>query len=240
MNRFTIGLLLLFVGLLVLAGGVWMVAYPWVDTAEWEFMHIVRNCLFGVFFVIAGPLLGFAACLEWRAAWDAQNLFGKRLTRDDYDEGTAIPYAEAPMEHSFNQWKKHPLAQNLEGASLLLPVPDSKACVRLLQTKKSKKKAAAHVEVLEEEGAAQVVYHEQPAAPEWQWYGVLQGNGWLPLQDTTLIYIWRSLGASAPHSRLRDVKANAVFFSDGVTLRVYPARQLPQVLRVLSQLKEIK
>ena len=53
MNRFTIGLLLLFVGLLVLAGGVWMVAYPWVDTAEWEFMHIVRNCLFGVFFVIA-------------------------------------------------------------------------------------------------------------------------------------------------------------------------------------------
>lgn len=238
MNRFTIGLLLLFVGLLVLAGGVWMVAYPWVDTAEWEFMHIVRNCLFGVFFVIAGPLLGFAAWLEWRAAWDAQNLFGKRLTRDDYDEGTAIPYAEAPMECSFNQWKKHPLAQKLEGASLLLPVPGSKASVRLLQVKR--KKTVNNVEVHVDGDSARVVNHEQPESREWQWYGSLQGNGWLPLQDTTIVYIWRSLGSTAPHARLSNVKANAVFFSDGSTIRVYPARQLPAVLRVLSQLKETK
>ena len=238
MNRFTIGLLLLFVGLLVLAGGVWMVAYPWVDTAEWEFMHIVRNYLFGVFFVIAGPLLGFAAWLEWRAAWDAQNLFGKRLTRDDYDEGTAIPYAEAPMECSFNQWKKHPLAQKLEGASLLLPVPGSKASVRLLQVKR--KKTVNNVEVHVDGDSARVVNHEHPESHEWQWYGSLQGNGWLPLQDTTIVYIWRSLGATAPQARLSNVKANAVFFSGVSSIRVFPARQLPAVLRVLSQLRETK
>ena len=240
MNRFTIGLLVLLLGLLVLPCGVWMLAYPWVDSAEWEFMHIVRNCLFGVFFVLAGPLLCFAAFLEWRAAWDAENLFGKRLTRDDYDDGTAIPFAESPMEHSYNQWKKHPLAQKLEDSSLLLRVPGSKACIRLLQAMKSKKKAPAHVVVQVDGDTAQVVHHEQPTSPEWQWYGVLQGNGWLPLQDTTLVYIWRSLGAFAPHPRLRDVKANAVFFSDGATIRVYPARQLQAVLQVLSQLEETK
>ena len=71
MNRFCANLLLFIMAVVVFVAGM-LACKAGIMAPDWETKARIQAILFGGFAVLAGPLLGFAACLGWRKAWDAE------------------------------------------------------------------------------------------------------------------------------------------------------------------------
>ncbi len=230
MNKFCGNLLCFLLGLGVLAGGV----------ALFCLLGGVKGVLFGVFLMLSGPLLCFAACVGWRKAADAENLFGRPLTWDDYLAGVAIPYAEVPLALGLRELKQLAGAPLADGCMKLSPegsrarlelfawTGEDTAAVEVRRCGDVDKNAPAA-----EADSAVIYTAESPGvsaakAHEWFWYGVLCGQG-RPLLHDTLWYICGKASA-----KLKNRGASAVLLCDRQRLRVYPARRLEDVRALLS------
>ncbi len=133
MNRFYTNLLLFVFGIAALIGGI-MASKAGIQTPDWEMKSRIGAVLFGGFAALCGPFLCLAACLGWRAARDAENLFGKPIAREDYWDGCAIPYAEMSLELTWEEIEALPGAKRCEDGSIILPAQQGKANLLLYPT----------------------------------------------------------------------------------------------------------
>ncbi len=234
MNRFCVGLLLAWLGVALVFGGL----------ALWHYVEGTRALVFGGLLIVMGPFFTLAAVLEWWKADDAENLFGPPISREDYFAGVAIPYAEAPLALSLKTLKKKATEKAADGALVLRP-STGKGVLHLFPWA-GPKGHSAQVEVRRrgdvEPGTTSatadepVIYSvDLPDVTsaldiDWQWYGVMSGNAF-PLLPDTLWYVCK--GASV---KLKKRRACAVLFCDGQTLRVYPARRMAAVQALLKSI----
>ena len=233
-NRFCGNLLIFVIGIAVLIGGV-MACKAGIMSPDWELKSRIPAVLFGGFFALAGPLMCFAACLGWRKAWDAENLFGKPIAREDYWHGCAIPYTEIPLALTWEELTALPGAEQNEEGAITLPAEQGKAHLQLYPAGYEFRHNAT---VTSDATRPKRSRNRKKSTPEpepspWKWCGILRGDGWLPLQDTTLTYIWSGLDIKGMDV-LFGKKANAVLISDGSKVLVYTPRKLASVQAILK------
>lgn len=233
MNRFCGNLLAFVLGIAALIGGI-IACKTGIQAADWEMKSRIGAVLFGGFAALSGPLLCFAACLGWRKAWDAENLFGKPIAREDYWHGCAIPYAEMPLKLTWEEIEALPSAKHCEDGSICLPAQHGKAHLLLYPSNWEPRynavvtSAATRPKQTKRRKAA-----AEPPPSLWKWCGILRGDGWLPLQDTTISYIVCGLDLKG-WKVLFGKKAHAVLVSDGKKLLVYTPRKQASVQAILQ------
>ena len=234
MNRFCGNLLAFVIGIAVLIGGV-MACKAGIQDPDWEMKSRIGAVLFGGLGALCGSLLCFAACLGWRKAWDAENLFGKPIDREAYWRGYAIPYVEMPMALSWEEIVALPGANRCEDGSVCLPAQECKANLLLYPADgEPRNHAEVTGEATRPKRAKRRKAVAEPEPSRWKWCGILRGDGWLPLQDTSLSHInsgWHIKGLDV----LFGKKANAVLISDGSKVLVYTPRKLASVQSILKQ-----
>lgn len=234
MNRFCTNLLTFVIAVAILVAGI-LACKSGIMAPDWETKSRIQAVLFGGLAVLAGPLLIFAAFLGWRKAWDAENLFGKPIPREDYWHGCAIPYTELPLALTWEELSSLPGAKQSEEGAIILPANQGKAHLLLYPASYEYRPNATVTSDAtrpKRSRSRKKSTTEEEFSP-WKWCGILRSDGWLPMQDTTLSYIYCGLHIKGLEV-LFGKKANAVLISNGSKILVYTPRKLASVQSILQ------
>ena len=234
MNRFCANLLMFIIAVAILVAGI-LVCKSGIMAPDWETKSRIQAVLFGGLAVLAGPLLIFAACLGWRKAWDAENLFGKPIPREDYWHGCAIPYTELPLALTWEELSLLPGAKQSADGAIILSANQGKAHLLLYPASYEYRPNAtvtSEASRLKRSRSRKKSTTKEESGP-WKWCGVLRSDGWLPMQDTTLTHISAGLNIKGMKA-LFGKRANAVLISNGSKILVYTPRKLASVQTILQ------